>query len=218
MRAAWIRHHTVKCNEIPRYMVSLCSTDGSCKQTKTLETDNSLQWMEYSSVQPLTMCTGYSVNIQPFHPSKAVNSHIIQFRTKSQPLDDIEAALAPVTASMDTQRMVTVSWTPVPCSQHYNVYQRSVDSREWLLIGTTMEASYSLKAESCSEYVFAVTAVVDETESEKVESPEPIVTEVNTEEVPLMVVEEKANGSITFVIKSSEVNTMCEVRSVLGFY
>jgi len=86
-----------------------------------------------------------------------------------------------------------------------------VDNMEWLLLGTTREASYSLKAESCSEYVFAITAVVDDTESEKVMAQEPIVTEVSTEELPLMVVEEKANGSITFVIKSSEVNTMCEV-------
>ena len=97
-------------------------------------------------------------------------------------------------------------------SQHYNVYQRSGEAGEWLLLGTTMEARYSLKAESCSEYVFAVTAVVDDEESDKVETLEPIVTEVNNEEVPLMLVEEKANGSITFVIKSSEVNTMCEVR------
>ena len=34
---------------------SLCSKVGSCEQTRLLETDNSLQWMEYSSVQPLSM-------------------------------------------------------------------------------------------------------------------------------------------------------------------
>ena len=206
----WRASERLSC--IPSYRVSLCSTDGGCRQARSLETDNSLQWMEYSSVLPLTMCTGYTVNIQPVHPTSSVAPHIVQFRTKSQPLEDIEAALAPVTASIDPQRLVTVGWSPVPCSQHYNVYQRSEDAGEWLLIGTTMEASYSLKAESCSEYVFAVTAVVDDEESDKVETAEPIVTEVNTEEVPLMLVEEKANGSITFVIKSSEVNTMCEVR------
>ena len=210
VQVKWRASERLSC--IPSYRVSLCDTKGGCQQTRSLETDNSLQWMEYNSVQPLAMCSGYSINIQPVHPSSSVAPHIVQFRTKSQPLEDIEATLAPVTASIDPQRMVTVSWSPVPCSQHYNVYQRSVDNMEWLLLGTTMEASYSLKAESCSEYVFAVTAVVDDTESEKVITPEPIVTEVNTEELPLMVVEEKANGSITFVIKSSEVNTMCEVR------
>ena len=97
------------------------------------------------------------------------------------------------------------------------MYQRSVDSSEWLLLGTSMEARYSLQAEACSEYVFAVSAVVDDIESEKVECSEPIVTEVNTEEVPLMVVEDKANGSITFVLKSSEVNTMCEVSGQIRY-
>jgi len=205
----WRASERLSC--IPSYRVSLCSEVGGCEQTRSLETDNSLQWMEYSSVQPLSMCTGYSLNIQPVHPSSSVAPHIVQFRTKSQPLEDIEAALAPVSASIDTKRLVTVSWAPVPCSQHYNVYQRSVDSSEWLLLGTSMEARYSLQAEACSEYVFAVSAVVDDIESEKVECSDPIVTEVNTEEVPLMVVEDKANGSITFVLKSSEVNTMCEV-------
>ena len=33
-------------------MSSLCS---KVEQTRLLETDNSLQWMEYSSVQPLSM-------------------------------------------------------------------------------------------------------------------------------------------------------------------
>lgn len=209
VQVKWRASERLSC--IPSYRVSLCSTNGGCQQTRSLETDNSLQWMEYSSVEPLAMCTGYSINIQPVHPSSSVAPHIVQFRTRSQPLEDIDAAMTPITASIDPQRMVTVSWSPVPCSQHYNVYQRSVDNMEWLLLGTTMEASYSLKAESCSEYVFAITAVVDDTESEKVMAPEPIVTEVSTEELPLMVVEEKANGSITFVIKSSEVNTMCEV-------
>ena len=73
-------------------MSSLCS---KVEQTRLLETDNSLQWMEYSSVQPLSMCTGYSLNIQPVHPSSSVAPHIVQFRTKSQPLEDIEATLAP---------------------------------------------------------------------------------------------------------------------------
>ena len=43
--------------------------------------------------------------------------HIVQFRTKSQPLEDIEAALAPVSALTDTKRLVTVSWDLLPALQ-----------------------------------------------------------------------------------------------------
>ena len=78
--------------------------------------------------------------------------HIVQFRTMSQTLEDIEAALAPVSALTDTKRLVTVSWAPVPCSQHYNVYQRSMDYRVWLQLSPSMGAMYSLQAEACSQY------------------------------------------------------------------
>ena len=56
-----------------------------------------------------------------------------------------------------------------------------------------------------------MTVTVDGEESGKVEAAGSIVTEVNTEELPVMIVEEKANGSMTFVLKTGEVNTMCEV-------
>ena len=146
---------------------------------------------------------------------------IVNFRTLSQPLEDMEELLAPVSAKIDQDMTISVSWSPVPCAEYYNVYQRHEDSDMWENIGTTEQTSFQKIGQSCSKFIYGVAVVVDGVESQKVEYDEAIVTDAKHDELPIMVVEEKANGSMTFTLKSSLVNTMCEVSKLnrkLKFY
>ena len=104
-------------------------------------------------------------------------------------------------------QIVMMGWAGVAYGEQYSLYRRHPASDSW----TTEATQLQVPAERCSEFIYAVTVTVDGEESGKVEAAGSIVTEVNTEELPVMIVEEKANGSMTFVLKTGEVNTMCEV-------
>ena len=106
-----------------------------------------------------------------------------------------------------------VRWEPSHCAGSYDVIYSPIGGEVSTVQAVESEIVLE-NLESCQEYEVSVTAILGEEYSDEAKmtfmtNPDP---EVNTEEVPLMQVEEKANGSITFVIKSSEVNTMCEVR------
>ena len=91
--------------------------------------------------------------------------------------------------------MVRVGWASVACGEQCSLYRRHPASDSW----TTEATQLQVPAESCSEYIYAVTITVEE--------------EVNTEELPVMILEEEANG---FELKTGEVNTMCEVSFDTG--
>ena len=206
----WRGSEKLSC--IPRYAVQLCEHQGQCHGNIDMDRDDSLAFMEFTSPN-LAMCTRYSLSIRPVHDRVFVNPKVVEFKTKSQPLDSIENVLGPVSATIGQDLVVSVTWSPVPCAEIYHVYRRRVDSETWEKVGSTDMTNFQLQGESCSEYIYAVEVVIDGVESIKVESEKSVIAELNNDELPIMIVEEKANGSITLVLKSSELNTMCEVRS-----
>jgi len=205
----WRGSEKLSC--IPRYNVQVCDVNRNCHNNEELARDDSLAFMEFNSASSLDMCTPYTVDIRPVHSKVYLRPKTLNFKTLAQPMESIPSSLGPLTASIGSDRVISLTWSPISCADSYNVYRREVDSDTWELVGSTKTNTFQQQGESCSEFIYGVAASMEGIESEKVETDEPVFTDVNNDELPIMIVEEKANGSITFILKSGEVNTMCEV-------
>jgi len=206
----WAASEKLSC--IPRYEVQLCQAEsGVCQPPKKMERDDSVKFMEFSSPGGLEMCSAYKLEIRPLHDQLEVSSRVVEFRTKSQPLEDVSSVLGPVQAVLGQDQVVQLTWTAVPCAQNYQVYTRDSRDQDWVKLDTTLDNKFSHQTKPCSRSYYAVAVTVDQVESEKVEFDEEIFTEVNSSELPVIDVVEKANGSMIFVLKAGDLNTLCQV-------
>ena len=94
---------------------------------------------------------------------------------------------------------------------HICVSHRQSQDEDWAWLATTRESSFTTSTKACTHTSLAVTALIDGVESEKVHIEDAIFTDVNKAELPVIDVVEKANGSMTFILKQGEVNTLCQV-------
>ena len=213
-RSATVRWEgSEKLSCIPSYQVQLCDdASGYCHEQITMERDDSVKFMEFSSSSSLEMCSAYSLHITPLHHEITVLPKIVSFRTLSQPLEDVASVLGPVTAELGEGQAVEVKWSSVACAEEYHVYHRRRGEEEWSWLATTQDTAYTHNTAACTATTYAVTAIIDENQSEKVISQE-IITDVNKAELPVIEVVEKANGSMTFSLKTGDLNTLCEVRT-----
>lgn len=210
VQVKWRGSEKLSC--ISEYQVRLCEESGECGDQVQLSMDDSHQFMEFSNSAPLDMCTSYTLTISPLHSSAHLSPRLVQFRTKSQGLDNVEQSLAPLTAAVDdSEQSLKLSWSGVSCAEVYTVYRKDAISGEWVLVRETVDTSLELPVEACSVMEYAVTVTIDGEESGRVETLEAITTKVRDMELPVMTVEEKGNGSMTFILTSSQVNTMCAV-------
>lgn len=206
----WEGSEKLSC--IPSYSVQLCHDDsGDCQERIEMERDDSVKFMEFSPAQPLAMCSAYSLHITPLHEKTTVKPKVVQLRTQSQPLEAVGAALGPVTAELAGDQTLEVRWGSVPCAEEYHVYHRQSKDEDWAWLATTRGTSYTTSSKACTTTSYAVSAFIDGVESEKVQFEETIFSGVNKAELPVIEVVEKANGSMTFILKTGEVNTLCEV-------
>ena len=206
----WKGSEKLSC--IPKYSVQLCQDDtGDCHEKIEMERDDSVKYMEFSSAEPLEMCSAYSLHITPLHERTTVMPKVVQFRTLSQPLEDVAAALGPVKVELGLDQTLEMEWRSVPCAEEYHVYHRQSQDEDWAWLATTRESSFTTSTKACTHTSLAVTAFIDGVESEKVHIEDAIFTDVNKAELPVIDVVEKANGSMTFILKQGEVNTLCQV-------
>ena len=207
----WAASEKLSC--IPRYEVELCHADsGLCQPAETMERDDSVKFMEFSAPGGLEMCSAYQLEIRPLHEQGVVSPRMVEFRTKSQPLEEVSSALGPLQAVLGPDQVVELSWGSVPCAENYQVYHRQGGDQDWVRLASPADNRFSHSTRSCSRSYYAVAAIIDGVESERVESEEEIFTEVNRAELPVIDVVEKANGSIIFVLKAGDLNTLCQVR------
>ena len=205
----WKGSEKLSC--IPTYQVQLCDGEArNCQEKIMMERDDSVKFMEFSSSSPLKLCSAYSLYITPLSPQLTLNPKIVNFRTKTQPLEDVASQLGPVKAELGEDQTVEVSWSSVPCAEEYNIYLREKDSMDWTWLATTKDTSYTHNTKACTTTTFALTAIIDQKQSEKVQSAE-IITDVNKGELPVIVVA-KTNGSMSFSLKAGDLNALCEVR------
>ena len=111
--------------------------------------------------------------------------------------------------------MVTVSWNQVKCANHYEVFQKIDEpEEEWERVGTTEENFFKKKGVPCTEYKYGVKVTIDDEESDIVDLDQSIKISpaLTISDHTALVIEEKANGSMTFIINNSDENHHCKVR------
>ena len=207
----WAASEKLSC--IPRYEVQLCQADsGVCQPAERMDRDDSVKFMEFSAPGRLEMCSDYKLEIRPLHEQMAVNSRVVEFRTKSQPLQDVRSVLGPVQAVLGEDQVVEITWGAVPCAENYQIYHRDSRDQPWTRLASSLENKWRHQTKSCTRSYYAVAVTIDSNESDLVEFDEEIFTDVNREELPVIDVVEKANGSMIFVLKAGDLNTLCQVR------
>ena len=207
----WAGSEKLSC--IPRYQVQLCQADsGTCHQAEMMDRDDSVRLMEFSVPAGLEMCSAYQLEIRPLHEQSEVSPRLVEFRTLSPPLENVREVLGPLHAVLEPDQTVQLSWGSVTCAENYQVYHRQARDQAWARLANTLDNTFSHSTKSCTRSYYAVAAVLDGVESEMVEFEEEIFTEINKAELPVIDVVEKANGSMIFVLRAGDLNTLCQVR------
>jgi len=211
VQANWRGFEKLSC--ISEYLVTLCKVGGECLAGQKVERDDSLQFTEYKAPTHLEECSDYSMSIKPVHIEQDIKAKVINFRTHSQPIEDVNSLFTNVNAEVDNDRIITVTWNAIKCANHYEIFRKMTMGGEWESIGTTQDNNYKQQGVSCTEYKYGVKVTVDEQESEIAESDDnlKIPPALSLLEQPSLDVEEKTNNSVTFTLNSHEINHMCKV-------
>eukprot|EP00090_Calanus_glacialis_P038230 TRINITY_DN6681_c1_g1_i1.p1 TRINITY_DN6681_c1_g1~~TRINITY_DN6681_c1_g1_i1.p1 ORF type:complete len:594 (+),score=118.67 TRINITY_DN6681_c1_g1_i1:126-1907(+) len=209
----WRGFEKLSC--ISEYVVSVCKQGAKCSESQKVERDDSLQFIEFKSEVNLEECSEYTLNIKPVHSEVDMEEKEFKFRTKSNSNENVGSMLFPVQAEVDDEHMVTVSWNQVKCANHYEVFQKIDEpEEEWERVGTTEENFFKKKGVPCTEYKYGVKVTIDDEESDIVDLDQSIKISpaLTISDHTALVIEEKANGSMTFIINNSDENHHCKVE------
>jgi len=175
--AKWDAYNKLAC--VTNYAVKLCK-DGECGEPVTVELDNTLPFLEFTSTEELDQCSRYEMSIQPLYEGKDLAEKVVPFRTLSPPVDDVNLKLMPVTAVAGDEQMITVSWSAVQCASAYEIFQHvSTPDGDWETIGTSEATELSIKGVPCTEYRYGVKVTIDGAQSDIVEAEEPVMTPID---------------------------------------
>jgi len=211
--AKWKGFEKLSC--ITEYLVSVCKDDEECITSEKVKRDDSLQFIEYKSPEILDECTEYIINITPMHSQLKMSSKILKFRTKAHKVENMANLVSLEDFQVDDQQIITLQWSPIKCANHYEVFKKvNIHDENWERIGVTEESFIKNKGLPCTEYKYGVKVTIDDHESDIVEFDEmikvdPVLSHPNHLS---LVVEERANDSVTFVINSGDINKNCKVE------
>lgn len=210
LTAKWNGHESLPC--VKTFTARLCDEGGECQPSQTLAVDQGLSFVEFNSQQPLIECSRYSLFVRPEYPGTELNEKSWDFSTKSPDPDDISARISSVTAVMNDQS-VLVSWQGGKCVSDYNVYQKAVNGvGEWEPVSTSQaETQVNIPGVPCTQYNYAVSAVIDGKETEMVEAQETVL-------IPLMEEEPFIAAELKTVPSSSSVEMTWDHPSCVQSY
>lgn len=175
--AKWDAYNKLAC--VSTYAVKLCK-DGECGEPVTVELDNTLPFLEFTSTEELDQCSAYTMSVQPLYEGKDLVEKVVPFRTLSPPVDDVNLKLMPVTAEAGEEQMITVSWSAVQCASAYEIFQHvSTPDGDWETIGKSEATEFSIKGVPCTEYRYGVKVTIDEEQSDIVEAEQPVMTPID---------------------------------------
>jgi len=175
--AKWDAYNKLAC--VNNYAVKVCK-DGDCGEPVTVELDNTLPFLEFSSTEDLNQCSDYTLSIQPLYEGKNLAEKEVPFRTLSPKVDAVDLKLKPVTAEAGDEQMISVSWSAVQCASGYEIFQHvSTPDGDWETIGTSKATELSIKGVPCTEYRYGVKVTIDGIQSEIVEAEEAIMTPID---------------------------------------
>jgi len=176
--AKWKGFEKLSC--ISEYVVSICNEVETCSEGQKVVRDDSLQFLEYKSDSNLKECSEYSLHIQPIHKDINMLSKVVQFRTRSNPIENVASLLTQVKAEAGDKQMITVKWNAIQCANHYEVFQKvNTPDGKWDRIGTTVENYFKQKGVPCTEYKYGVKVTIDDQESEIVEFEQAIMSKLD---------------------------------------
>jgi len=164
MTATWKGFDQLSC--VNKYSVTVCKEKEDCQEEKELERNDALDYMKYETSE-LDHCSPYTLQIQPLYGEQRLPPKVVDFRTRSPPAEGISTSLDPVTAEAGDAQKIYVSWSPVQCAEHYEVYQK-VNSAggDWEIVMTTEETNIELNGVPCTEYKYGVLVSIDGIKSE----------------------------------------------------
>jgi len=208
--ARWNGFKQLSC--ISEYIVTLCRVGETCSEGEKVKRDDSLLLLEYKSDYNLEECSDYTLHIKPVHNQVAVKEKLIKFRTASP------AAKSPKFAarySKETNEVV-FDWPSIRCASGYKVHQRTENGEIKTIWESENEDNLylSLKSpEPCLTYSYSMSALFGSQESIPTAWTDiPVPPRVGILENPTLVIEEKTNGSVTFVINNNDKNHRCKVE------
>jgi hypothetical protein len=162
------------------------------------------------TVRNLKACSKHQLEIFPLTDEDTeLTAAPRSFMTVSPPASPPQQVK--VRLNMETNK-VDMSWSRVQCALGYRIHQNLGNSdteTKWDSEGL----SVSLESpEPCVTYSYGVSAIVGGQESETTEMQEvPVPPRVGLSEHPILVIQEKVNGSVTFVINNADKNLRCKV-------
>jgi hypothetical protein len=176
--AKWKAFEKLSC--ITNYAVTVCKEGNDCPESKNINRDDSLEFLQFSTNLPLEPCSDYSLHIKPIFTGVNLYEKVISFRTLSPPLANITSKLTAIEAVASDEQMIMVKWNTIQCANHYAVYQKiNTPDGEWERIGITSKNYFRQRGVPCTEYMYGVKVTVGDEESEIVEFKKAVVTKLD---------------------------------------
>jgi len=198
-----------KC--IDSYRIRACRLDGQdqiCDETESITSESNKAKHTIYGLQP---CTDYKLHIYPTTSSGELNTEQTSFKTGSP---EAKAPEFEVQFNEKT-RELNFEWSSVKCASSYRIHQKIEKADSSIIWESQNEEQLSVSLNSpepCVTYKFMVSATVGSEESKPAAWTDiPVPPTVGISEQPTLVIEEKTNGSVTFVINNNEKNHKCKV-------
>ena len=158
----------------------------------------------------LRPCSSYKLEIFPMtEDGEELSAEPRSFKTASPPTappQDVSVSLNQATNKVD------ISWSKVQCAEGYRIHQtlgNSGTQTAWDSEGLSVNLE---SPEPCVTYSYGVSAIVDGEESEPTSFQEVHVPpRIGSFEQPVLLIEERVNGSVTLVINNADKNHHCKV-------
>jgi hypothetical protein len=198
-----------KC--IKSYKIKTCdsqSNEGCFEEFMVIQSPHSHKMTRtFKSLKP---CSKYQLEIHPITDENTELAAAPQsFQTSSPPTSPPQEVT--VRLNRETNK-VDIGWSRVQCATGYRIHQtlgNSDTETKWDSEGL----SVSLESpEPCVTYSYGVSAIVARQESRPTALQEvPVPPRNISSEQPVLLVKEKNNGSVTFVINNADKNHHCKV-------
>ncbi|TRY61160.1 hypothetical protein TCAL_14959 [Tigriopus californicus] len=163
---SWEAWKSVSC--IDEYEVTICSVSSSqdeCKTTEIVKKAPGVPTITHTALG-LNPCTDYNLKITPLYTDTVIESKMVSFKTQSPPAATLQ--IGNLMADSVSSGSVYLKWDGVNCATSYKISRKASDESEWKEVESTDQDEITVSdITPCTQFQFAVSAVVDGLETEK---------------------------------------------------
>ena len=176
----WAGYEKLSC--IQSYTLTICKEGNDCPEKRTIERDDSLEFLEFVSTHPLAPCSDYTLHLAPVFPGLAMQEKVLSFRTLALPLATaLGTTVTRGRAEVGQDLVVRVEWDSVQCATHYTLYQREdTPGGEWERVCVTSKTYAEHIVRPCTQYSYGLRVTVGEEESHLIELAGPVISQLDT--------------------------------------